>query len=333
MIAHKQGKAICGAILVACILVLGGCATSEQPDKTTISNEVIEQAQAQHTVTFTDDLGKEVTVTNPERVVACMGSFADMWRLAGGLLVGASSDSFADYDIDGKTTASVGDFSSPDMESIIACDPDFVIMTCAAGGRGGTNAQIDMRETLEASGITTAYFDVKTFDDYMRVFNILCDITQRDDLREKNGTQVAEKINAVITENKIPEDKSVTAVVLTTYSQGIRVQNSQTMTGTMLADLGVHNIADDNPSILKDFSIESLIELDPDMIYVIAMGNDAKASKVNLEAVTVDNPAWSTLRAVKTGRAVMLDPVYFMHKPNENWATSYSILAMSLRGL
>jgi hypothetical protein len=40
-------------------------------------------------VTFTDDLGNSVTVENPRRVVACMGSFAGAWELAGGTLAGA----------------------------------------------------------------------------------------------------------------------------------------------------------------------------------------------------------------------------------------------------
>ena len=34
--------------------------------------------------TFTDDLGRKVTVKSHKRVVACMGSLADAWQLAGG---------------------------------------------------------------------------------------------------------------------------------------------------------------------------------------------------------------------------------------------------------
>ena len=37
--------------------------------------------------TFTDDLGNQVTVSSHERVVAGMGSFANIWELAGGTLV------------------------------------------------------------------------------------------------------------------------------------------------------------------------------------------------------------------------------------------------------
>ena len=46
-------------------------------------------------VTFTDDLGREVSVAEPpERVAALIGSFADVWCLAGGrdTLVAAAGD-------------------------------------------------------------------------------------------------------------------------------------------------------------------------------------------------------------------------------------------------
>ena len=50
------------------------------------------------------------------------------------------------------------------------------------------------------------------------------------------------------------------------------------MTGAMLADLGVKNLADENPSLLKDFSLESIIEMNPDYIFVVPMGNDDAAA-------------------------------------------------------
>ena len=41
------------------------------------------------------------------------------------------------------------------------------------------------------------------------------------------------------------------------------------MTGRMLAQLGWRNILNDYPSLLKDFSIEKVIEIDPDYILII----------------------------------------------------------------
>ena len=107
---------------------------------------------------------------------------------------------------------------------------------------------------------------------------------------------------------------------------GTRVQASSTMTGAMLADLGVKNLADENPSLLKDFSLESIIEMNPDYIFVVPMGNDDAAAMKALEDQTAANPAWSTLDAVQNGRYVTLDPHLFQYKPNERWDQSYQVL-------
>ena len=44
-------------------------------------------------VTFTDALGREVSVSrSPERVAALIGSFADVWMLSGGRICAAAED-------------------------------------------------------------------------------------------------------------------------------------------------------------------------------------------------------------------------------------------------
>ncbi|WP_041239408.1 ABC transporter substrate-binding protein, partial [Gordonibacter pamelaeae] len=277
-------------------------------------------------VTFTDDTGAEVTVDNPQRVVACMGSFASMWELAGGTLVGASDDAFtlSDYDLKSDNVQKVGDFSSPNLEAIIALEPDFVIMTSGSGGRGGDSSQADLKAALAASNIPVACFQVTTFADYERMLRTCCDITGRDDLYEQNAQATADRIAAITA--KVPAGEAPTALVLTTFSGGTRVQASSTMTGSMLAELGAKNLADENPSLLKDFSLESIIEMNPDFIFVVPMGNDDAAAMKALEDQTAANSAWSTLDAVQNGRYVTLDPHLFQYKPNERWDESYQVL-------
>ena len=214
--------------------------------------------------------------------------------------------------------------SNPNLESIIALEPDFVIMTSGSGGRGGDSNQADLKAALAASNIPVACFQVTTFADYERMLRTCCDITGRDDLYEQNAQAVSERIKAITA--KVPAGEAPTALVLTTFSGGTRVQASSTMTGAMLADLGVKNLADENPSLLKDFSLESIIEMNPDYIFVVPMGNDDAAAMKALEDQTAANPAWSTLDAVQNGRYVTLDPHLFQYKPNERWDQSYQVL-------
>lgn len=283
-------------------------------------------------VTFTDDLGNEVTVDNPQRVVACMGSFANAWELAGGTLVGVSDDALqaAGWTIASPDVATVGDFAAVNLEAIIALDPDFVIMTSGTGGRGGDSSQADLRDALVGSGIPVAYFQVTTFDDYLRLMRTFTDITGREDLYEQNAAAVEQAIDDIVAQ--VPAENPPTALVLTTFSGGTRVQAPETQTGAMLADLGVNNLAGENRSLLKDFSLEAVIEMDPDFIFVIPMGDDAEAAMRNLEEATAANPAWSSLSAVQNGRYITLDPTLYLSKPNARWSDAYQGLFDSLYG-
>ena len=281
------------AASLAASMLLAGCSTSQPEAGADAGAPQAEAGQASQAgaVTFTDDTGAEVTVDNPQRVVACMGSFASMWELAGGTLVGASDDAFtlSDYDLKSDNVQKVGDFSSPNLEAIIALEPDFVIMTSGSGGRGGDSSQADLKAALAASNIPVACFQVTTFADYERMLRTCCDITGRDDLYEQNAQATADRIAAITA--KVPAGEAPTALVLTTFSGGTRVQASSTMTGSMLAELGAKNLADENPSLLKDFSLESIIEMNPDFIFVVPMGNDDAAAMKALEDQTAANPA------------------------------------------
>ena len=201
------------AASLAATMMLAGCSAAQpnaDADASAPQTEAPAASQA-GAVTFTDDTGAEVTVDNPQRVVACMGSFASIWELAGGTLVGASDDAFtlSDYDLKSENVQKVGDFSNPNLESIIALEPDFVIMTSGSGGRGGDSNQADLKAALAASNIPVACFQVTTFADYERMLRTCCDITGRDDLYEQNAQAVSERIKAITA--KVPAGEAPTA--------------------------------------------------------------------------------------------------------------------------
>ena len=333
-------KFVLCAVTAALALVLAGCGQQESeapaPDAPQQEQQAPEAPAAEATapgpVTFTDDMGNEVTVDNPQRVVACMGSFANAWELAGGTLVGVSDDALtaAGWTIQSPDVATVGDFTAVNLEAIMALNPDFVIMTSGTGGRGGDSSQVDLRDALVGAGIPVAYFEVTTFDDYERLMRTFTDITGRADLYDQNVAKVAAAIDAVV--GAVPAENPPTALLLTTFSGGTRVQSSGTQTGAMLADLGVNNLADENKSLLKDFSLEAVIEMDPDFIFVIPMGNDTKAAMRNLEEATAANPAWGSLSAVQNGRYITLDPTLYLAKPNAQWDAAYQGLFDNLYG-
>lgn len=277
-----------------------------------------------NTVVFTDALGREVNIKkNPERVAALLGSFADVWMLAGGKLCASADDAWEDFGLELDDAVNIGGAHSPSLELLISADPDFVIASAS------TASNVEMRETLEAMGIAVAYFDVDSFDDYLKMLDICTDITERKDLYEQNGLAIKAQIDEIKAEYKnsdIPENERK-VLLLRAASSFVKAKGSSgTILGEMLHDMGCINIADSNTSLLENLSVEAIIREDPYHIFVVTMGSDTEEAKQSLENLIKETPALSTLDAVKNGRLHVMDKTLFNLKPNARWAESYGIL-------
>ena len=301
--------------LIVSVMGLSGC-------KATSGNET---ANNENRVTFTDALGREVSVEkNPERTAALIGSFADVWALSGGTLCAAPEDAWADFGLELPEAVNLGGAHSPGFETLLSSDPDFVIASAS------TAANVDMKEQLENAGITVAFFDVDDFGDYLEMLDICTDITGRKDLFEKNGLNVKNEIDSIKAEfanADIPEDKR-TVLLLRASAGFIKAKDSEgTILGEMLSDLGCINIADSDKSLLEDLSVESVIRNEPYRIFVVTMGDDTEKALSNLTRMMEENPAWGTLSAVKNDRLHVMEKKLFNIKPNAKWAQAYEKLS------
>ena len=148
------------------------------------------QAEGSGFYTFTDDLGREVTVTSRERVAALLGSYADMWILAGGNVCAAPDDAFEDFDLPlSEETVNLGGTKSLSLELLLASEPDFVLAST------NTTQHLEWQQAMEGAGITVAYFAVACFEDYLRMLKICTDITGQSECYERYGTNVENRIH------------------------------------------------------------------------------------------------------------------------------------------
>lgn len=298
---------ILSLVLVICLLF--SCAqTTEDGDNS-------------ETVTFTDALDREVNVAqNVDRVACLIGSFADVWMLAGGNVCATADDAWEDFGLDLKDAVNIGGAHSPSLELVIASDPDFVIASAS------TASNVEMKDVLENAGITVAYFDVDNFDDYLKMLDICTDITGRKDLYDQNGLAVKmsiENIKNKVKQINIPEnDRKI--LLLRASSGFVKVKGSEgTILGEMLADLGLVNIADSDATLLENLSVESVIKQEPYRIFVVTMGSDTDKAMKSLDKLLSENPAWMQLEAIKENRLYVMDRTLFNIKPNAKWAKSY----------
>ena len=288
-----------------------------------------ESTQNENIVMFTDALGREVTVSKePQRVATLIGSFADVWMLAGGSVCATAADAWEDFGLELPNAVNIGGAHSPNLELIFSANPDFVIASAS------TSSNVEMLETLETAGITVAYFDVDSFEDYLAMLNICTDITGRKDLYERNGLELQSQIETIkleMSEQPLTEEQK-TVLLLRAHSGSVKAKGSEgTILGEMLADLGCINIADSDTSLLEALSVESIIRQEPYRIFVVTMGNDTQKAMDNFYQMMEENPAWGTLTAVTDGRVHIMDRKLFNSKPNADWAESYEKLSKILR--
>jgi len=280
---------------------------------------------AKETFTFTDALNRTVTVKKqPQRVAALIGSFADVWLLAGGTVCATADDAWDDFGLELPNAVNLGGAHSPSLELLLSSDPDLVIASAS------TASNIEMKEILENIGVTIAYFDVDCFEDYLFMLDICTEITGRKDLYQKNGKTLEQQINSIKTQcvNSDLSHEQRKILLLRASSGSVKAKSSQgTILGEMLSDLGCINIADSDDTLLETLNIESIIRSNPYRIFVVTMGNDTSKAIDNLNKILNENPAWSSLDAVKQNRVHIMDRMLFNIKPNAKWAESYEQLS------
>lgn len=304
-------------IFTAAILMMGcGNEKTEEKELTQAQSDLTEQ------ITFTDDLGRKVSTVRPQRVIAMIGSFADVWYLAGGedTLVGTANDAWTSFELDlSEAVIDIGGVKEPNLEMILSAEPDFII------GSVKTASNLELMETFEQAGITAAYFDVNGFDDYLRMLKVCTELTGKPECYDKNGVQVQKQIEQVL-ERKTEDFPTVLTIRATGSS--CKVKNSTgTVMGEILYDLGCVNIADSDETLLENLSMESIIAADPDYIFVVLQGADPTKAEQTVKDVLLSNPAWSHLRAVQEEKFYVMEHRLYNLKPNARWGEAYEKLA------
>lgn len=276
-------------------------------------------------VCFEDDLGRQVQVQSPKRVAALIGSFAHIWHLAGGTeqLVAAANDSWTSFDIPlNDDVVNLGASKKVNLEKIIAAEPDFVLASA------NTEANLVLREPLEAMGIPTAYFQVSTFEEYLDMLRICTQITGCEENYRRYGEAVRAQVEAA---KERADGSAPSALYIRVSGSGCKVKNSEgSVLGEMLADLGAVNIADSETSLLENLSMEAILAQDPKFIFVVLQSTDPAVAEGVMEQTLLDDPAWQSLSAVREGRFYILDQTLYNLKPNDRWGEAYEKLAQIL---
>ena len=299
---HRFARLLAAALLLA---LLGGSALAEE------------------TLSFTDDLGRAVTLpARPQRVAALIGSFADIWCLAGGAdtLVAAADDTFRKFELPiSPDVINLGATKAISLEKLLLAEPELILASSQ------TALDVELEPVLAQMGLTAAYFEVSTFEDYLRMLSRCTELTGCPENYARYGEQVRAQVEAA---RARADGSRPTVLYIRATGTSCRVKGSEgSVLGEMLAALDCANIADSEKSLLETLSMEAILAADPEFIFLVEQSADPDDARRMLEKTLFADPAWQTLTAVREGRCFVMDPALYNLKPNARWGEAYEALA------
>ncbi len=267
--------------------------------------------------------GTSVTLSKlPKRVVICNGSFTQLWYASGGEAVGI-------IDVPSKGTLPeaarnlpiVGSRTAPNPEKILVLKPDLVLLS---DKHERHKAAADM---LNRSGVETVLLE---YDDYFEFAELLDLFSRLNGSKESARTEIKRitgEIDAICMESKA-QSTPTTAIVFAAAA-GFKLESEQSSTGIMLKMLGAKNIAAALKQPRMNFSYEQLFVDDPEVIFVVTMGN-TEALKEKFRKEIMSQEAWKGLAAAKAGRVHFLPSELFLYQAGMRYPEAFRILATLL---
>lgn len=297
---------------VLCLLLLVGCAPqgASQP-----------KASGENYAVISDDRGKAVTLPQkPQRVVVLSTSLLNFADALDGNLVGRAAIKSEDAALPEKykDVPDVGPVYSISLEKVTALQPDVVI--------GSTDHHEKLAAQLEDSGIPVILLRTKTYDDVKRNLDVMGKVYGK----EKEAAAVDEKLDKdikAITE-AVPKAGQRIAIIHATPS-AVSLELPTSIAGGIADLLHLQNIAaapagSENNRI--PYSMESLVEANPDVIFLTSMGSSDKIEK-RIKSDIEGNPAWASLKAVRSGRFYILPERYFLLNPGLDYPKAVGYMA------
>ena len=304
-------KKFLSAILIAGLLMTG-CGS----DKTSAPVEVKQEVFA----TIDDDLGRKIILDKkPARVVVTSASSLEPLHAVGGEIVGRP-DSKNQMPSWAKDLPSVGAVYQIDVERLIACAPDLVIIN------KGMNEKL--LPVLEENKIPALVVELKTYEDFKRGLKMFSSISGNVEAGDKIISDMDAEIKAIV--DKVPKAPLRVAILHST-AQGLTVQLEGSIAGSIVKMFGWQNVASGMTPLEKNpdaapYSMETLAEQNPEIIFVTSMG-DSDEIKSNMTKAIAENAAWQAIGAVKNNKLYCLPQDLFLLSPGLHYPDAVKTMA------
>jgi len=249
-----------------------------------------EEDTSASSITLVDHFGREINLDAPARRVVSLspGITETVFALGyGDSLVGRTQ--YCDYPPEAASVPAVGSLMEPDLESIVALEPDIVIAS--------THFSKESLEQLVSAGLNVAVLMGQesfegVYDGVIRpVSVILGDPAAGDKLVASMEATVDDALSRAAGFSRRPSVYYVVGF----GEGGDWTAGGDTFISEMIEMAGGRNIAADVKG--WSFSLEALVDGDPDLILLPGWA----------EPIFKTTPVYKDLRAVKEGNAIAID--------------------------
>jgi len=270
--------------------------TEPTPEVTTTEEPTTETEEAfkiEYPVTVTDDVGKEVTLTEyPDKIISLApGNTEILFALdLDEELVGV--DNFSNYPEEVESIEKIGDAFDLNMEKIIELEPDLILTL-----KGMEEAV----KEFENFGIAVYTLDANKIENVLEDIEEIGQLTNRVEKAEELTSEMQEKIDEIKTLVADVSERDKPKVFYMVWNEPIMSAGS----GTFINDLieqanGINIVASDGLEGWPEYSLEKLIEHNPDVIIA------PKSLASTPETITADE-RFSSIKAVLENRVVVID--------------------------
>ncbi|RKN86813.1 ABC transporter substrate-binding protein [Paenibacillus ginsengarvi] len=283
--------AACGGAKEPSNAPVNGSPAPAPADKT---NAGAAQATA-YPLTLKDTTGTEVKLTKaPQRIVSTSTAETEiLFALGlGDRIVGVSD--FDNYPAEATSKPKMGGVSAPNVEAILAANPDLVIT--------GISIKDDALAKLRSLNLPLYKFEPKSVDDILNNIAIIGQLTDR----QKEAAALADKMKKEVDKVKTavsglkPEQKKK---VYIEFSPGWTVGKGEFMDELITLAGGI-NIASDTKGYNK-INEEKIIQDNPDVIFYTTGAKDKAGT--TLDQIILQRNGWDKINAIQNKRLIAVD--------------------------
>jgi iron complex transport system substrate-binding protein len=264
-------------------------------------------------MTITDGAGREVTIeAEPQSFVSLAPSNTEvLYALGlGDSVIGVTE--FCNYPLEAQDKPKVGGFSDVDTEKVVELNPDLILVANLHIGEVVT--------ALEELGLTVIVLSPPDVPAVLESIKLIGQITGKDEEAAALTTEMQERIDAVTQ----AVDGEYEPRVFWEISNDLWTAGPGSFIDDLIMRAGGENISADAESPWVQFSNETIIDADPEVIFLA----DHPFGE-SIETV-VARPGWSTISAVVNNRIIEVDDTDMFSRPGPRVVDALELVAKAL---